>query len=91
MIPTLLICAGLLVADAPNPPSNVGSYQAAKAHAGHDPRAQIKLALWCRAHGMEAERIEHLAMAVLADPQNATAADSSVSSHTADSGLPPRP
>jgi hypothetical protein len=73
MVPTLLICAGLLAAGPPDAPSDLASYQMAKAHAGHNPRAQVRLALWCKAHGMEAERLEHLARAVLADPQNATA------------------
>ena len=30
----------------------------------------MKLALWCEAHGLGAERMKHLAMAVLVDPKN---------------------
>ena len=33
----------------------------------------MKLALWCEAHGLERERLKHLAVAVLADPSNAMA------------------
>ena len=37
------------------------------------PQAQVKLALWCEAHGLNAERVKHLAQAVLSDPKNVTA------------------
>jgi hypothetical protein len=33
----------------------------------------LKLALWCEAHGLTAERAKHLALAVLKDPNNASA------------------
>ena len=42
-----------------------------KGKAGKDPQAQVKLALWCEAHGMNGERVKHLAQAVLSDPKNA--------------------
>ena len=29
--------------------------------------------MWCESHGLTSERIKHLALAVLADPKNATA------------------
>jgi hypothetical protein len=45
----------------------------ARARAGRDPAAHVKLALWCEAHGLSAERMKHLAIAVLTDPKNATA------------------
>jgi hypothetical protein len=48
-------------------------YQDARAQAKRDPAAHIRLALWCEAHGLEAERLKHLAIALLADPKNATA------------------
>ncbi len=44
-----------------------------KAAAGRDAGAQVRLALWCEAHGLERERVRHLAVAVLADPSNAMA------------------
>ena len=40
---------------------------------GAIPSAQVKLVLWCEAHGLGAERMKHLAMAVLVDPKNAAA------------------
>src|SRR5262249_39783568 len=40
---------------------------------GRDPEAQIKLALWCEAHGLSAESVKHLALTVLTDPDNAKA------------------
>jgi hypothetical protein len=49
------------------------AYEAARADAGRNADAHVRLALWCEAHGMEAERLKHLAMAVLADPAHATA------------------
>src|SRR5262249_12724053 len=41
--------------------------------AGRDARAHVRLALWCEAHGMTAERMKHLAIAVMNDPSNALA------------------
>ena len=37
------------------------------------PRPHVRLALWCEQHGMTAERMKHLAMAVLQDPSNGLA------------------
>ena len=58
-----------------HPPSSgdIKTYEALKAKAGKDSQAQVKLALWCEAHGLNAERVKHLAQAVLSDPKNATA------------------
>ena len=50
-----------------------GEYEAARARAGHDPAAHVRLALWCEAHGLSSEKLKHLALAVLNDPKNATA------------------
>jgi hypothetical protein len=49
------------------------AYREAKATAGPGADAQVRLALWCEAHGLEAERIRHLGIAVMTDPANATA------------------
>jgi tetratricopeptide (TPR) repeat protein len=49
------------------------AYEAARKGAGSDAAAQVRLALWCEQHGMTAERMKHLAAAVLADPSNALA------------------
>jgi hypothetical protein len=48
-------------------------YEEARAHAGRGADAQVGLALWCEAHGMDIERVEHLALALLYDPTNVTA------------------
>ncbi|HEV3167012.1 MAG TPA: hypothetical protein VGZ22_23585 [Isosphaeraceae bacterium] len=47
------------------------TYQEAKAQAGRDPQAHIRLALWCETHGLLAQREKHLAIARLIDPGNA--------------------
>ena len=44
-----------------------------QAKAGRDPAAQIRMALWCEQHGLNAEKVKHLALAVLKDPQNTMA------------------
>ncbi len=59
------------VPDAPN--SDIVSYRAAVAKSGKNPDANIRLALWCEAHGLSAERLKHLSLAVLYDPSNALA------------------
>ena len=54
-------------------PSDLGPYKAAAARAGHDPNAQVRLALWCEANGLTSERLKHLSLAVLYDPTNSLA------------------
>jgi hypothetical protein len=49
------------------------TYRAAQAKAGKNGEAQVKLALWCEAHGLSAERLKHLSLAVLYDPGNTLA------------------
>ncbi len=76
MLPIASLCVGLLTALAADPTvssPDVHTYQALKAKAGKDSQAQVKLALWCEAHGLNAERVQHLARAVLSDPKNVTA------------------
>jgi len=79
MVHAALLCAGLLGYAPPDtpatapPPEALKAYEAEKAKAGRDPAAQVKLALWCEVHGLSAERVKHLALAVLADPSNAAA------------------
>src|SRR3954454_5098450 len=74
MMLTLVVCSSLLaVAPAPATAADLAAYEAAKDEAGRDAEAHVKLALWCEAHGLDAERIKHLAMAVMVDPANAKA------------------
>ena len=49
------------------------AYEAARDALGRGSDAHVKLALWCEAHGLSAERVKHLALAVLTDPRNAAA------------------
>src|SRR4051812_33125288 len=49
------------------------AYEDARGKVGRDPEAHVRLALWCERHGLGAERLRHLALAVLNDPRNATA------------------
>jgi len=48
-------------------------YEAVKSKAGKSAEAHVRLALWCEAHGLTAERVKHLSLAVLYDPSNALA------------------
>ena len=76
MIHVALVYAGLLAgqtADSPRSTADLKTYEALKVKAGREPKAQVKLAIWCEAHGLGAERMKHLAMAVLSDPGNAAA------------------
>jgi len=70
MVPAFLLCCALLGAPTPE---DRATYEAAKAQAGRDTDAHVKLALWCEQHGLNAERTKHLALAVLIDPKNAAA------------------
>ena len=80
MIRTILMCCALIGsegADEKKTPAATSTdraaYQAAQSKAGRDPDAHIRLALWCEAHGLIAERIKHLSLAVLYDPSNTLA------------------
>ena len=53
--------------------SDLTAYEQARAQVGRDADAQVKLALWCEAHGLTAERIKHLTLATLIDPSHAAA------------------
>jgi hypothetical protein len=72
----LVLCLAL-VGGAPGEDSLTAderkAYQEAKAKAGRDAEAHVRLAIWCAWHGMEDEQQKHLAIALLIDPQNARA------------------
>ena len=75
MTSVVLLLCGLLGA-APEPTAkaeDLAAYDAAKVKVGRDAEAHVKLALWCESHGLKAERVKHLALAVLADPKNVAA------------------
>jgi tetratricopeptide (TPR) repeat protein len=56
---------------APKP--DLIAYSEAAAKTGKSADAQIRLALWCEAHSLSAERLKHLALAVSIDPSNVLA------------------
>jgi hypothetical protein len=71
------VCTGLepnsMVSDARADCQAIAAYHEARARAGRDADAQVQLALWCEANGMPAERLKHLAIAVMKDPAHDTA------------------
>ena len=71
-----LILAATVGSFADEPPASpskpdTAAYNEARTKAGKSADAHVRLALWCEAHGMNAERIKHLALAVLYEPSNA--------------------
>ena len=76
MLAPVLVGSVLLLAVASDQDiraSNVSAYEAARANVGRDPDAHVRLALWCEAHGLQAERLKHLAIAVIANPRHSMA------------------
>jgi hypothetical protein len=69
----LIVCSAVLAANPAETPTTPATYAEARAKAGRSPDEQVKLALWCEAHGLAAERLHHLTLAVLADPRHAAA------------------
>jgi hypothetical protein len=73
---TVFVC-GLLAATLPESEreikSTTESYEEARARVGPRSDDHVKLALWCEANGLTAERMKHLALAVITDPSNAAA------------------
>src|ERR1017187_775026 len=60
--------------DVPGPgAADRNTYQALKGKAGQDPAALVKLALWCEAHGLSAERLKHLTEAIGIQPGSVAA------------------
>src|SRR3954468_13545191 len=68
----LIVCVGLLATSGPTA-DVLATYREAEAEVGRDPDAHVRLALWCEANGLQAERVKHLALAVLNDPSHPTA------------------
>ena len=79
MFSAFLLTLAMLGADDPAVTTQAASgpqlkvYQAESAKAGKTADAHIRLALWCEAHGLTAERLKHLSLAVLYDPANTLA------------------
>jgi hypothetical protein len=77
MLRLLVVCSALMGVDASKPADasaeDVKAYQDACTKVGRDAEAHVRLALWCEAHGMPAERLKHLTTAMLVDPAHAIA------------------
>ena len=76
MTAALLLCSAIIgqaASPALDTRADLKAYQAVKAESGRTADDQIKLALWCEAHGLTAERVKHLSRATLLDPANPTA------------------
>ncbi len=74
MLSVVLMAVGSIVGLVDTPPqADPAEYARLKAVTPRDAESQVKLALWCEAHGLESERVRHLAIAVLSDPSNALA------------------
>ena len=80
MVFSVLLCGALILGGPPpdGPAIDLSEREAYKtaaaaAVAGHDSTAQVRLALWCEAHGLTAERLQHLSRAVLDQPSNVLA------------------
>ncbi len=79
MFCTILMCCALVGSERGAGGSPVAAapdhlvYESAKKKAGRDAEAHVRLALWCETHGFAAERMKHLALAVLYDPSNTLA------------------
>src|SRR5687767_8978402 len=73
MLGIALLCCGLWAAGPDDEGDAAPSYESARAEAGRDPEAHVRLALWCESQGMMAERRRHLSLALVADPGHAKA------------------
>jgi hypothetical protein len=73
MIHAILLCV-VVLGDGGKPaeptPAIRAAYEAAQAKAGKNAADQVQLALWCEAHGLNAERIKHLNEAISLDSSN---------------------
>ncbi len=71
MFCVILLCCGLIGEDPTTTDSRQADlkvYESARAMAGENADAHARLALWCEAHGLSAERVKQLATAVKYDP-----------------------
>jgi tetratricopeptide (TPR) repeat protein len=76
MLYALLVCCALVGQDGPTTVSHsadLATYESANAKAGENADTHVQLALWCEAHGLLAQRVKHLAAAVMSDPSHALA------------------
>ena len=76
MIHAIMLCCALL-GDGGKPveptAADRAAYEVAAGKAGKNAAAHVRLALWCEAHGLPAERTKHLNVAVSLETTNALA------------------
>jgi hypothetical protein len=58
---------------AVNPETGLAAYESTRKQAGRDADAHVRLALWCEAQRLPAERVKQLALAILYDPSHGLA------------------
>ncbi len=73
LLSAALLATALAAGDPPPAAPELQAYREAKSTAGRDAEAQVRLAIWCEAHGLTAERIKHLTLATLIEPSHAAA------------------
>lgn len=73
MFPLVLVLSALAAAPGATTEPDLKAYEEVRARSGRDADSLVKLALWCEARGLDAQRQKHLAQAVLADPAHAAA------------------
>ena len=65
---TAIVLGSVLLAPLTEDPARITdleTYREVAAKIGREPGAHLKLALWCEAHGLEAEQWKHMALAAL--------------------------
>ncbi len=73
MIALSIVCSALCAEPPAKPAAELAAYEVVKEKVGRDAPSLVKLALWCEARGLDAQRDKHLAQAALADPASALA------------------
>ena len=81
MFSAFLVCTACLAGELPRSldsdsqpvAGSRSSYAQLKSQSGRNADDHIRLALWCEANGLAAERLKHLTIATLKDPASATA------------------
>lgn len=75
MLHALVACCSLAASPAERsvPTDVTTAYRAASDAAGRSADAHVKVALWCEANGLDAERAEHLTRAVAIEPDHTAA------------------
>ena len=76
MLYPILICCAMIGDDGsaiPKAASDRTAYESARPRQARTPPPHVRLALWCEQHGLSAERVKHLALAIAYDPANVLA------------------